>query len=100
MAVSLSKHRGTTTPLSFNAFIIPILFCLLIFPENLDILHQRRDGINGLAVPCQVVISDVNIEEVFPLVPYNGKTLYLREVNVIEREYRKDLAQASLLMGQ
>ena len=84
MAVSLSKHRGTTTPHSFNAFIIPILFCLLIFPENLDILYQRRDGINGLAVPCQVVISDVNIEEVFPLASYYWQRLYLREIDAIE----------------
>ena len=73
---------------------------LLIFSQYSEVVGQRSDGIYRLPVTGEIIIHHVYIEEIFPFSSYDGKRLYFREIDAVERQDGEHMAQTALLMRQ
>ena len=76
------------------------LLLLLVLAQDLDFLHERRDGVDALAVSGQVVEGEVHVEEILPLMAHDGQRLDLGQVDVVEAQDGEHLRQRPLVVGE
>ena len=74
------------------------LLTILVFSQNLQVLCQRNDGIDRLAITSEIVVHHIDIEQILPLASDNRQRLNLRQINLVEREDCQDVGEATLFV--
>ena len=91
------KEDTNSSLFVLHSSLISSLF-LLIFSQHLDFLHQRRDGIDALAIAGQIIEGEIHVEELFPFMTDAWQRLDLGEIDVVEAQDGEHLGERTLVV--